>query len=406
MSTLRILLAAAPSPSFDAPWALYDAQERRSRSGVGNPSTWPTADRREVVLAASAVRLAGIALPPMPEDRVAAAAAFALEDQLAGPAQEQHLAVSTRGRDGIVEVAIASRAPFSALQKDFVRVVAEPAIAPRPAAGIWRWYRSGLDGGFVRKPDGAAFAVSAPSNDGAVPAELTLALAHAMRTTTGAPRVEVAFPAEDAQLDGWSTQCGAQFKRSVAWHWDDDGSAIAAATNLLQLEFSRTPRQASRSVGSRLRWAAGLAIAALALHVGATIAQWTWLRVEAWQTARAIVATARDAGAGDAADADTAATLLTRKFTDARHRAGLPSPTDALPLLARAASALAALPPGTFKSAKYTPGSWTIELAKLDPLIAASLDHQLTIAGLATLQATTATGTRMRATLAPGLDRP
>ena len=117
MSVLRVLLTKAPSPASDDPWALFDAQERNVRSGHGTPSTWPAADRREAVLAASAVRLAGIVLPPMPADRVAAAAAFALEDQLAGPAHEQHLVASPRRRDGGVEVAIAARSLFAPLQK-------------------------------------------------------------------------------------------------------------------------------------------------------------------------------------------------------------------------------------------------------------------------------------------------
>ena len=166
MSVLRVLVAAAPSPAQEVPWAMYDAQQRLQRSGVGTAATWPSADRREAVLAASAVRLARVTLPPMPADRVAAAAAFALEDQLAGPAQAQHLVASPRSRDGAVEVAIAARALFDPLRETFARVVAEPAIAPVPPAGVWRWYSSGAAGGFVRRTDGSAFAVSAPRDPG------------------------------------------------------------------------------------------------------------------------------------------------------------------------------------------------------------------------------------------------
>ena len=76
------------------------------------------------------------------------------------------------------------------------------------------------------------------------------------------------------------------------------------------------------------------------------------------------------------------------------------------PLLARAAPALAGLPAGAFKTATYTPATWTLDLAKLDAGALAELDRRLAAAGLATLQATTNAGTRLRVTLAPGVDLP
>ena len=404
MSVLRVLLTKAPSPASDDPWALFDAQERKVRAGHGSPSTWPAAERREAVLAASAVRLAGITLPPMPADRVAGAAAFALEDQLAGPAHEQHLVASARRRDGGVDVAIAARALFAPLRNEFVRVVAEPATAPIPPDKTWRWYVSGAEGGFVRTPAGSAFAVSAPHDDG-VPPELALALAQAARSG-GAPRVEVAFAADDAQLSAWSAQSATPFARTAAWRWDQDGAGIAAAPDLLQGEFSRETRRVPQTATRRFRWAIGLAAAAILIHVVATLAQWSWLRLDSWRTGRAIVALAADAGIGELPDADAAAAALARKFGDARHRAALSAPTDALPLLARAAPALAGLPAGTFKIATYSPATWTFDLAKVDANALAELERRLTTAGLATLQATTNAGTRLRVTLAPGMDVP
>jgi Type II secretion system (T2SS), protein L len=406
MTVLRVVLIAAPSPARDDAWALFDAQEHRTQSGRGTPATWPAADRREAVLAAATVRLAAVTLPPMPADRVSAAAAFALEDQLAGPAHEAHLVASPRRRDGCIDVAVTQRALIAPLAREFARVVAEPALAPIPAAGMWRWYPSAGEGGFVRKPDGSAFAVSTPAADGPVPAELALALHATSRAGATAPRVDVAFGCTDAQIAEWSRQCGTPFTRGAAWRWDADGTAIAAAPDLLQGELARTPHAAPQSALRGFRWAAGVAAAALMLHVGATFAQWAWLRFDAWQAARAIVATARDAGAGEQPDADAAALALARMFTDARHRAGLAAPGDALPLLARAAPTLAALPAGAFKSARYAAGTWTFELAKLDAAAQTALDRGLAEAGVASLQATTNAGTRMRATLAPGTERP
>lgn len=404
MSTLRLLVDAAPPPSQEVPWALYDDKERLVRSGTSAAPGWPSASRREAVL--RAVRLTVVTLPPMPADRVPAAAAFALEDRLAGPAQAQHLATSPRDRDGRVHVAIVARALMAPLARAFDRVVAEPALAPVPAAGTWRWYASGAVTGFVRRPDGSAFAVGMPAGDAPVPPELAMPLAQAKRAPTPTERVEVAFPVEDAQLAAWSAQAGVAFARSAAWRWDQDGAAVASAPDLLQGEFSRTPRAAPPSVARRFRWAAGLAAAALVLHVGATAAQWAWLRYQSFAASRGVIAVAREAGAGEAPDADAAAGALVQRFADARHRAGLAAPADALPLLARAAPALATLPPGSLKNATYASGAWTFDLGKVDPAVASATDLRLSQAGLATLTATTAAGTRMRIAPAAGTQVP
>ncbi|MFO1396985.1 MAG: type II secretion system protein GspL [Burkholderiales bacterium] len=398
MPILRVLLSELPAAGVAVPWALFDDQQRHQRSGAGVPAEWPRAERREAVLAASAVRIASVALPPMPADRVPAAAAFALEDQLAGGSNTQHLTASPRRADGAVEVAIASRALVAALQRDFARVIAEPAASPLPGAGAWRWYRSQAGGGFVRKPDGSAFALSAPS-PGRTPDELALALAHAVRAGTP-PRVEVAFPVDDSELAAWSAQCGARFERAVAWHWDQDGAPLAAAPDLLHGEFSRTPAAPARTFVQRLAWPLGIAAAALALHVAATLVEWAVLRYDTWQVERSLIEVARAAGAGDAATGDAASAALARRFADARHRARQPAPDDALPLLARTAPALAALPAGTLKSASYGAGSWTFDLGKLAPPAMDALDRTLTLAGVGVLAATSASGTRVRATLA------
>src|SRR5262249_2314634 len=163
----------------------------------------------------------------------------------------------------------------------------------------------------------SAFAVSAA--DAGAPPEIALAVAQAARERT-LDRVEVAFPVEDAQLRAWSQQCGVALARVAAWHWDQDGAALAAATDLLQGDFSREPRARPVSAARRFRFAFGVAAAALALHVGATFAQWAWLRYQAWETSRGIIAAARAAGVPEAEDADPAAAALARRFADARHR--------------------------------------------------------------------------------------
>jgi hypothetical protein len=393
-TTLRVLTDGAMHAAAGAPWALFDGH-RLVQSGRGPASTWPEAATREAVLAASAVRLVHVALPPMPADRVPQAVAFALEDQLAGPAGAQQLAASRREGDG-VDVAIVARSVIAPLAQSFDRVVAEPAVAPRPAVAAWRWYRSSASGAFVRRSDGSAFATGPVDAHGALPPELALPLRHAARSANALSRVECAFAVDEADLRRWSDDAGLAFVRADAWAWDRDGQALAAAFDLLQGDFSRAPRATATPLRATLRRAAGLAMAALSIHVGATALSWGSLRYRDWQAQGEVVAAARSAGIAETADAQQAAATLASRHADTRHRAGLTASSDALPLLARAAPSLALLPPGTLKSATYASNTWTLDLGKVDPAVAASVDRSLAAAGLATLTATTPSGTRMR----------
>ena len=400
MSTLRVLLTTAPSPARSDAWTWFDAAGRNVRAGHDRPAAWPDADVREAVLAASAVRLVALKLPPMTTDRIAAAVAFALEDRLAGPAQEHDLVAGPQAADGTVVVTIAPRTLTQSLRASFARVVAEPALAPLPPPRAWHWHASSAGGGFLRKPDGSAFAVS--DTDGVtVPPELALALTEAAQQRALPGSIDVMFDASAAQCAAWSAANGVPFASGNAWRWDRDGAAFSRAPDLLPRAAVAVAAPAQS--GRLWRGAAIIAGIALLLHVGATAAQWTWLRIDAWRTERALVELAQRAGAGDHADAESATAALTQKFAAARHRAGQSAPMDALPLLARAAPALAMLPPATLRTATFASGSWTIDLQKVDPAALAELDAALNVAGLTTLRATTASGARVRIGLAPGI---
>jgi hypothetical protein len=397
MSTLRVLLDAAPAAGRAVAWALFDDGGRVVRSGRDAPDAWPAAPRREAVLAAACVRIVGLQLPPLSADRVAAAAAFALEDQLAGPANEQHIAVSSQRADGIVEAIVANRSLVARLADDFDRILAEPALAPMPPPQHWRWFASVAGGGFVRKPDGSAFATGASDR---VPDELVLALDHAARAGNGPACVEMAFAPDATLRTDLARHPATTFVPMSPWRWDASGSAaFAAATDVRQGDFALAAPSATRGSTRWFRRAAMLAALAIALHVTATIGEWIALRVDAWRVRSALGEVARDAGA---ADGENPATAIAKRYADARHRAGLAAPADALPLLARAAPALAALPAGTFKSATYADGHWTFDLDKLDAGAAARLERQLAGAGLSTLQAVNPSGARMRVSLGAG----
>ncbi len=406
MSILRVVLEDAPLAARADAWSLFDAQGHRLQSGHGVPASWPDASRREAVLAASRVRVSTLTLPPMPADRIASAAAFALEDAFARPASEHAMHASARDAQGRVVVTVTERALVETLARDFARVIAEPALAPVPAPAHWLWLPSAARDSFIRQPDGSAFVVSHPRDGIALPAELALALRHRGAGVAPPSVVEVAFAVTDAQLDAWSMATRVPFRCTDPWRWDRDGTLFDALPDLGPRTGGDAASRAQSAAARTMRGAGVIAGVALLGAVLATIVHWSWLRLDGWRTTRAIVATATEAGVTDAGDADAAAAGLTRRWSDARHGAALAVPGDALPLLARVAPALGALRKGALKSATFGPGQWTFDLATMDPAALASFEAQLANAGLRVLAATNASGTRLRATLAPGLERP
>jgi type II secretion system protein L len=400
MTTLRVRLAAPPSSSRADPWALYDGTGKCVRTGIDPPSEWPAADDLEFVLAASQLRIAIVTLPPVPTARVAGAATFALEDQLAGPAASHHLAFSSQAPDGRVRVAIVARSLIAALaaaHTEPARIIAEPDLAP--SLSMWRWCATEeRDGGFVRRPDGSAFPVDPPSAEGAIPVELGLALAEARRAGETTPEVRVDAPYSEQHFGEWSRETGASFALGAPWRWQDAPASVFV--NAIDLAPSDVPTsKASRpSVKRFFAPALGLVGVAVVLQLVGTLGEWAWLRIEAWREGREWTSLALTAGVpGEAAATpDSARAALGQRYAELRHARGLAAPTDALPLLARAAPVLAALPPGSVKSAVFSDGHWTLELARADASIVSNLDASMRAAGLPALVVVTPAGARVR----------
>jgi hypothetical protein len=402
MTTLRVLLAAAPSQSRPASWALFDDAGRCVQRGTESDA-WPRSDRREAVLAADLVRIVALKLPSMPPTRLAGAVAFALEDQLATTAEAPRIAVSAQQSDGSVLACIAAREAISAAvarEPPFDRVIGEPALAPIHAG--WTWYASAAHGGFVRRSDGSAFAVGAKSAPSELPPELVAALTQTARAGASPRLVGVAHACDDAALARWTRELGIPFTRVAPWRWDSaTPEAFDAAPDLRVGEFAHASSVQPARIVRLFRPAFTIAALALLLQIGAIIAEWAWLKLDVWRTGGAIMALAREAGLPDTGSPDAAAHAIAQWHADLRHRVGQAAPSDALPLLARAAPALSSLPPSTVKSATYAGGAWTIELGAVDSGALAGVDHALTGAGITALQAKTGGGYRMRLSLAP-----
>ena len=398
---LRVFLSGLLQPDRADPWVRFAADGRPIAHGRDVPARWPADGPVEAIVAADRVRLVALALPPMPRNRLRAAARYALEDQLATAAEEAAIAVAP-SRSGAVLAAVASDPlvrSIATAPRRVARILPESALAPHGDA--WTWCASAAGGSFVRRSDGSAFAVGAPDPGEALPPEWSIALAQAARAGSAPATVHVAFACDAAQLARWSQASGVAFVAAPAWQWESaTPAAFAAAPDFLADERREDASARPATAARALRPALLLAALALVLHVGALAAQRAWLGVENWRVARALVDEAAAARLPGAATPAAAAAAIARRHAELRHRATQSAPGDALPLLARAAPALGALPAGALRSAHYAADAWTLELGKLDGATLARALHALGAAGIDALAAPAAGGTRMRLVLA------
>jgi type II secretion system protein L len=401
MTTLRVLLDAAPVVERAADWALFAAGGRLVRTGRGRPSEWPARDRIEAIITAACGRLVTLTLPPLPAPRVAAAAGYALEDQLAGAPEQSQAAFGAQAADGTVRGAIVAASWMRAFNAGsqsagirWDRIVLESDLARPPASG-WCWCaRSRADAGFVVTDRGASIGVGA-AGDAGVPAELALAIAAAGQHAPRLVRVDMdgIGPERLAQA---KTQTGVAFSGGVPWRWPDATTqAFVSAVDLATAGVD-SGAPSGRSTTMRLfRPAVAIAALALGIHVIATLGQWLWLQWQTHAVQRELVAVAQ-AAAPDAAAAMPPLKAIGRRDAELRHRAGLPARDDVLPLLARAAPALARLPAGSVRSLRYADGHVVVELQKSDAAQIARVQRELQAQGLTAIAAATATGARLR----------
>ena len=400
MTTLRVYLEFPPDPAREAEWSLFDDANRLIRRGHAPIAGWPSADHREAVIAARHGRLATVKLPTLPLPRVQSAASFALEEQLAGAPEDSHVAPGRQSADGSLRVAIVGAAWMRAFQAAskrcalrWQRVLLESDLAIPPAGG-WCWCSESLDSaGFVRTDSGSSITVG-PSHAAALPEELALALAGSGRRPR-LVRVDVAGVGQ-ALLERARTQTGVEFTAGTPWHWSAAQAAAFDSAIDLQVGSFDTASTAPRMDIARLfRPALWIAGAALAIYVLAGAGEWLSLQ---WQL-RALdreMSTLAQVVLGGVAPEGTPASAIARRHGELRHRAGLPASNDLLPLLARAAPAISAIPGGAIRSLHYADGHVVFDLQKLDPSQTTRLQRELQQQGLVAIAVPTANGARLR----------
>jgi hypothetical protein len=397
MTTLRVLVDAVPTSRNAFDYALVDASGRVAARGRGAAAQWPRADVRVAIVDAPLVHVAALKLPPIQPARLADAVRFALDDQLAAATDSMHIAHGAQAKDGRVQAIALARDLMQAIDErmpEFARIVALPSLLPASADWQWAYDRDGR--GFLKRPDATAFAVGVAAA-AAAPPEIALAISQARRAGRAPARIVAHGP--DAKSAPPSPQIeGVRVESGPSWAWDGSGALaadVAAAPDLRQGAFTVGGEPASADSLRRWRPALALTLGALAFGALAGAGSWAYDGIDAWRDERAAIALARDVGVR-AQDFAGAITAIASRYAEMRHVAGLAAPDDALPLLARAAPALAALPPGRWKRATYAGGAWTFEFTALDDVVRDALLARLAAAGVTALAATSPGGVRVR----------
>jgi type II secretion system protein L len=400
MTTLRVYLDFPPDPARELEWALFDDANRLVRRGRAPLAGWPSAEGREAVIAAAHGRLVTVKLPPLPSPRLQSAVSFALEEQLAGAPEDSHVAPGRQSADGSLRVAIVGAAwmrAFEAASKRCLirwrRVLLESDLA-RPPAGGWCWCAESLErAGFVRTDSGSSIAVGLPPAAG-LPEELALALAGSARRPR-LVRVDIAG-VDQALLEHARTQTGVEFTAGPSWHWSGaDPTAFDTAIDLQVGAFDTASVAPRMDVTRLFRPALWIVGAALTIHLLAGVGEWLSLQWQLRALDREMSALAQVAG-GEVAAGVAPASAIARRHGELRHRAGLAASNDLLPLLARAAPAMSAIPGGAVRSLHYADGHVVFELQKLDPSQTTHLQRELQQQGLVAIAVPTANGARLR----------
>jgi general secretion pathway protein L len=364
MSLLRIHCSLRDTPQR-CEWALLGAG-REPVIGEGSLAQLPQrADRVQLVLPAADVLITRARLPQGARRRTGMVLTYAVEDEILGDPDANQVSWLGSAADADV-LAVADRQGLKSWQDalDAVgirgyEVHCEILMLPR-LEGEWSLAWDGHEG-FVRisEFEGTATDRGDPASP---PLSLRLMLEEA-KTRGEAPAAIAVYPtAAEAppEIEAWQRALGVALRLAEPWDWRN-----APPEAGISLGQERTRWRLPPDTLARLRPAAWIVGAALAVHAVALVADWTRLASEQRSLRTRMEARFRSAFPDAVAVADPALQMR-RKLAEARHVAGQPDNGDFLPMMTNVASALSQLPPGGLHVASYESGRMTLELAGVD----------------------------------------
>jgi general secretion pathway protein L len=319
---------------------------RRVVSGVAPIAKLPPAEEVIVVLPVGRVGFVRAQLPAGPPAKLAKLAPFAIEDLIVSAPEDVHAVVLDEARDGTRLIAVLDREWLTSA----VRLLEDADIAPDRAIvesalvggepGTWTviWSERG---GFA-VVDGIEAIMLDRSVDGRPPLALKLAVDERGARGAGPRAVRVLLADEDDSVDlaKWSESLHVPVTVDGRWESEKIDARTAACPDLLPSAYRGA--WTSSEWLTRLKPAAILVGAILALNVLMTVGDWARLAYEA-RDLRAGMESAFRKAFPDAKSVVDPALQMRRNFADLRRAAGEADASDLVPMLAKLAPALAAI---------------------------------------------------------------
>ncbi len=362
MSLLRIYCYLSDTPQR-CQWALAGGDGREPVLGEGPLAQLPQrAERVQLVLPAAAVLITRAHLPQSARRHAGSVLAYAVEDETVGDPDASQVSWLGSAADADV-LAVAERKGLKAwgdaLEAVGIRgyeLHCETLMLPW-MKGEWSLAWNGQEG-FVRTSEleGGATDCGDPASP---PVSLRLMLDEAKARGEAPAAIAVYATAPDAplELEAWQRALGVALRIGEPWDW-----RTAAPDAGISLAQARTRWRLPPGTLGKLKPAAWILGAALAVHALALVVDWTRLASEQ-RSLRARMETRFRAAFPEAVAVADPALQMRRKLAEARHAAGQTDSGDFLPMITNVAAALKLAPPGGLRVASYESGRMTLELA-------------------------------------------
>ena len=384
MSLLRVRASLADLPLRCA-WSLLE-DGREPVTGEGEFAQLPRrATRIQLLLPAAEVLITRASLPPAARRHAGSVLAYALEEQTAGEPDANQ--VSWLGNPGDADVlAVTDKArlarwldAFEAAGLGVPEVHCETLLLPLSekewslawdgSEGIVRTSLlegSATDCGDAHTPPlSLRLMLEEARARGEAPA--SIALHAAIGVTAG-----VATPDPDA----WQRALGIPLRLAGSWDWRTASPQAGVRLAQRQRRWRIAP-----GVLARLRPAAWIVGAALAMHAAALVADWAALAQSQRALHEAMTARFR-ATFPDAVAVVDPVLQMRRKLAEARHAAGRTDRGDFLPMFELVAAAAQDLPAGTLRVVAYEGERMSLELSGADEAGLRRMLQRLRDAGL------------------------
>lgn len=366
MSLLRIYGSLADAP-MHCQWALLNAgQEAIAEEGL--LAELPRrAERVQLVIPATQVLILQTRLPPAARRHAGSVLAYAIEDETVGEPDANQVSWLGNAGDNDVLAAVDKhglarwRTALNAAGIGGYEVHCETLLLPWTAeANEWSLAWDGHEG-VVRSGEFEGAATDCGDRE-TPPLCLRLLLEEAAAHSAAPSSIALYTTLPDAapNIEAWTRKLGISVRFAGAWGWRT--ASPAAGVSLTQ---ERQRWRAFTGIVPRLRPAAWMLGAALAIQAAALIIDWSSLASEQRALRQQMESRFRTTFPDAVAVVDPALQLR-RKLAEARHAAGQPDSGDFLPMIEQVAAATKELPAGAIRTLSYEAGRMTLELATLD----------------------------------------